>query len=288
MSSAFVKRKIDVIFNMGEGAKGEKPGEDIRISGLRVAAHVEYVAASVQAQAQLKIFGLKESLMNYLTGTGFAAAEVRNNRVTVLAGDEGGVMSTVYKGTIWRSYADYSGAPEVSLNVHCLGSYYDTVKPYSSRSYKGAVDVASILSEIAQDIDLAFENDGVDVKLTDQHLKGTAMDQINQCVQAANIAYTISCGKLIIFPQGKSRNAPVIRVSPQTGMVGYPAISSQDLTIMSLYSPLFEVGRRVQIESDMMVANGQWVISAITHSLESEVPKGPWFSAIQCMRPIGE
>ena len=83
---AFVKRKIDVIFNMGEGAKGEKPGEDIRLSGLRVAAHIEYTAAAVQAQAQLKIFGLKESLMNYLSGTGFAATEVRNNRVTVLAG----------------------------------------------------------------------------------------------------------------------------------------------------------------------------------------------------------
>lgn len=281
----FVKRKIDVIFNIGEGEKGEKPGENIRVSGLRVAARVEYYNAAVQAEAHLRIYGLKQSLMNYLTGTGFNATEIRNNTVVIQAGNEGGIMSTVYQGNIWRSYADYSGTPDVSLNVHCLASCYDAVKPYPSRSYKGTVDVAAILSEIARDLNLGFVNDGVNAKLTDQHLTGTAIEQIRQCAQAADISYVIQYGELVIYPKNKSREGPpVVLVTKQTGMVGYPAVSSRDISVTTLFNPSLAVGKRAFIQSEMMVANGEWAIVGITHALESEIPGGAWFSHIQCMR----
>ncbi len=287
MITGFVKRKIDVTFRMGEGETGEKPGPAIKISGLRVATRTEYYNAAIQAECQIRIYGLKQSLLNQLVATGYGAHEVRNNFVVLEAGDEGGVMSTVYHGNIVRSYADYAASPDVSLNVHCLASYFDAMKPYPSRSYKGAVDVASILAGIAKDIGLAFVNDGVNVKLTDQHLTGTAYDQIQKCAEAAGISYVIEYGELVIFPKNRERNAPVILISPQTGMVGYPAVSSQDISVTTLFNPSLATGKEVEIKSVSTIANGKWIIVGLTHILESEVPDGAWFSQIFCRRMTG-
>lgn len=285
----FVKRKIDVTFRMGEGETGEKPGPIIKISGLRVATRTEYYNAAIQAECQIRIYGLKQSLMNYLSGTGYGGTEIRRNTVIVEAGNEGGVISTVYQGEIRYSYADYAGAPEVYLNVQCYAALVAATKPEESVSYKGATDVATIMQGLAKKMVLAFENDGVNVKLTDQHLKGTALDQVKQCAQAANIDYSIEFGKLVIFPKGQARKkvTPVV-ISKETGMVGYPATSSQGLSIVTVFNPSLVVGGRIEIRSDITTAQGEWVIAGINHVLESELPNGAWFSQIMCRRPPQE
>ncbi len=284
----FVKRKINVTINLGEGQYGEKKGKSITISGLRVATRTTYINAAVQAESQIQIFGLKQPLMNYLTGTGYGATEVRNNTIVVEAGDEGGALSTVYQGKIQYCYGDYSGAPDVFLDIRCFASLVAAVKPQPSRSYKGVKDAAAIMEELAQEMGLVFENDGVTVKLTDQHLNGTTLDQVKQCAQAANINYSDEFGKLVIWPKNGHRSqSPIITLSAQTGMVGYPAISAQGLSVVTLFNPNLALGRRIEIKSDITVANGAWVVAGVVHQLESEIPGGAWFSLVQCRRPAG-
>lgn len=50
-------------------------------------------------------------------------------------------------------------------------------RPVQPRSFKGGVDVASVMAQIAHSMGFAFENNGVNVKLSDVYLANTDLEQ---------------------------------------------------------------------------------------------------------------
>jgi len=294
----FVRRKIDLTFELGQGSFDESGATKVTVSDLQVSFSAVNAGLPSSASADIRVWGLTPSLMNTLSRLGKPIGYERVNTVTVMAGDDTSGMSQVYFGTMLSSYGDFSDAANPCLNIHAQAAAVDLVKPVPPVSIKGPVDVVTVITQIAASMNKGVRNSGVSgVKLPTTYLTGSAMEQLQKVVTAADIMCDPSSGpdgKLVeIWPKGKAKQgvagASVPVISADTGMVGYPTYSDFGIAVKSLFFPGFSQGGEFQIKmapnGPMDAVNGSWVVYGIGYDLESETRTGKWFMDIVGQRP---
>lgn len=276
----FAQRAIDVTITIGKGQYGEQPGKPVTLTGYRVVASTQVYATQTQGQLNCLIYGVPLTLINQLTRIGIINQNVKMNTIAVSAGEYIGTKSTVYEGQIWTAYGDFSGTPDVPLIISAQSGIVDSVKPIATSTYKGTVDAATVMQSLATQMGYSFKNDGVNVKLSNPHYSGTALDQFKSCARAAGVLFVIKGKTITIWPKNSSRSGKPILISPATGLVGYPAFSSNGIVVTTLFNPNFELGGTVALQSSVTPACGTWAVYAISHSVASEMPNGPWFTQL--------
>lgn len=277
MTEQYAKRKINVRIIAGKGTAEEK---EINLEGLRCAVRTTMYSQQVQGTLNLKIWGMTLEQMDGLTIFGPIMQERRYNEISVSAGDEGGKMSLVYVGVIYRAYADMNSAPSVPFNIQAYSAAQDQVNIVDGRSYSGSVDVAVIMADLAKDMGKTLENNGVSVILRDRTYTGSALTQAVEAARDANININVDRNKLIIWQKDGERSNEPVTISTKTGLVGYPVFSGQGVMCTTLFNPDIACGRPVKVESTMKVASGTWNPFAVLHILESEIPGGAWFTQV--------
>jgi len=280
---SFTKKKLDLTITLGTGTFGEQVGSTVTLTGLRMFADITSPCGESMGALSLRVQGLSQSMMNQLTVIGPINQVKERNEILLAAGDENS-MTTVFNGTIYSAWADYSAAPDVTLNVIAYVGLGLAIKPVGASSYQDTADAVEILKKLAYDAELSFVNDSVSVQFTNPYFPGTARQQILACVRAAQINHKIENNTLTIWNKGTAiSGSEVPLIAPETGMVGYPALSSQGMTLKSLFIPKLILGGAIQVKSSMMPnANGQFIVSKYNHNLSSEAPNGPWFTTIDC------
>ncbi len=284
-ASSYVQRKINVVFTLGIGTWGQSGADTVTLSGLRVSAEITKAGGKSMGELQMRVYGMTQSQMNKLSTLGMMVQEVRRNNVAIMAGDDVNGMSLVYEGTIFDAWVDHEGDPETVFNVIGHAGLFEAIKPVPARSYSGTADAAVIMADIAGQMGLAFENNGVSVPLSNPYYAGTARVQAERCADAANINWIIDNGKLAIWPMGGSRGGVVPLISPATGMVGYPAYNSSGIVVKSLFNPSIVYGGAIEVQSSLTPACGKWVVQTLAYNLESETPNGAWFCQMRATPP---
>lgn len=279
---AFTEKQIDLTISLGTGQFGDTGANTVTVSGLRIKAEIQQFGGDAMPQVQLLVYGLPASMINQLTTIGpINSAVMYQNSVLIAAGDSGSALTTIYNGTIWQAWGDFNQIPDSALNISAVGGLAAALKPVSASSYPGSADVGTIMASLASLADLSFVNHGVSVQLSNPYFPGTALAQIRECAQAANIRFTIDNGALEIWPKDGSRTTPAVpSVSTQTGMVGYPTFSSNGLMVTTIFNPSIVIGGKFQVQSSVTAACGTYVATQISHSLESMTPGGQWFTHI--------
>jgi hypothetical protein len=277
---SFVKRRVTVVFQLGEGVFGESGTNTVTCSGLRVHAHIDKVFGPGMGEAQIRIHGLTPSLLNQLSSLNQATMAIRKNTVIVSAGDDVNGMATVFQGQIMISQIMLNTAPDTALMVLAQAGAFAAVQLVPPSSYPVSADAAVVMQNLAHLAGLSFENNGVSVQLATPYYPGSPLEQIRKCAQAAGIEYVIDDTTLAIFPVGGARGTQIPVISPATGMVGYPNYSTSvyGIELTTLFNPLLRPGGKVQVESSLAVANGTWQVFNMQHELESEDPGGQWFT----------
>ena len=276
---SFARRTISITITLGAGTFGDDIGETVTLTGLRMSVSVAVAGGAAQGQLNAKIYGLTLDKINRLTQIGPIATQSRFNRILVAAGDEGQAQTVVFQGVIREAYGDFSAAPEVALNIVANSALDSAVLPIAASSWKGVgITVDSIMSFLAGKAMLKYVNDGVTEVLSNPYLQGTPLTQIQQCAKAAGINYSTENGLLAIWPKFGNRKVPKVIISPDTGMVGYPAFSSTGLSINSIFIPNLTLGGVVTVDSSLAIAKGDWHVSTLTHVLECEKPGGAWYT----------
>ena len=285
---SFTKKKIDLTFQLGTGNFGEGGFNTVEVTGLRVQASITATNGPVMGNAQLRIYGLNQSLMRQLTFLNSSATLQKKNTLIVSAGDDQSGMSIVFQGQIVLGQIDLNNPPESALVVVGNTGYIEAIKPISPSSYPGPADAAIVMGNLAASMGLQFENNGVSgIILNTPYFPGTGLEQARRCAEAANINWIIEDGvRLCIWPMNGSREGVIPLISPSTGMIGYPAYSTGigGISIKTLYNPFVRIGKQVQIESSLQIANGIWTVFSISHELESETPNGNWITRFECNR----
>jgi hypothetical protein len=275
----FIERQINVTFTLADGNFGSG-GNTVKVTGLRASATIERGGGIYGAAANLRIWGLPPDIWGKLITLGTAPARIKRNQVLIEAGDADSGISAVFNGDILYSWLAPQ-MPDAPLIVAAQDVSGQRVTPIAPTSFKGAADVATILAGIAVQAGLRFENNGVSAPLSNQYLEGSPATQIAKCAEAANINYQIADGVLAIWPKTGARGGAIPLLSKDTGLIGYPAVTQNGLSLKSLFLRGVIVGGQVKVQSDMVQANGVWPINSITHMLDAQMPNGQWFTTME-------
>ena len=266
---------------------------------------------------------MRLSDMNQLSSLALEVTGITRNTVLIEADSgDGAGYAAVYSGQIVNAFIDYSGRPDVPLRVTCQVLYFDLVNPVQATSYTGPTPIATIMSNLAAQLGCAFENNGVTGNLSGApYFPGTLADQLRECAQQAGIDLYqepstasgslpgISVGPvgsvsltIAICPKGVPRKiATTFTLTPKNGLSGYPSIDSRgNIRVRALYNrgfrfggPLIIAGSNVVIEGSgkdigtlNSRANGNWMISTMTHTLEALKFDGAWFTDMLLIPPL--
>lgn len=296
MSGSLTKKRIEVQFTLQpvrNAATGvtttpvfaESRTNRVVITGPRVQALIIKAGGFSQGRLQLRCFGISESIMNQISTLGKIPLAGRNNAITVLAGDDVAGMGVVFVGTIANAWANYQAIPEVALEVTAQSGLSAALAPATPSSFRGAADVATIMSSLANQMGRTFENNGVQVQLSNPYFPGTLLDQVHACAAAANIDFDDDGRTLAIWPKTGFRGGAIPLINPGNGMVGYPAFTQAGIALTTRFNPSVVFGGLIQVETDLAPARGRWRVFSVAHQLESETPGGPWFTTVEAADP---
>lgn len=289
---AFTHRRIDLKFQLGQGDFGKAGFDTVEVSGLRVTATITR-GGTTMSEANLRIFGLSLDVMNKLTILNVIQPyAARRNVITISAGDDSG-LSVVFIGNITQAWADFSDMPNAVMEITAHAGYVELMAPVPPTSYKGAVDVATILAGLGtqwSDTPLSLENSGVSVTLTDPYYPGTLLEQVRAVATAGNFNCVIDdvARVLAIWPYGGTRGGQSVVISPETGMRGYPTYTQNGIQLVTLFNPNLTFGTTLDVQSQLpsdprfLGGSGAWSVATVGHDLESETPGGKWFSRVEC------
>lgn len=282
-TEGYVHRRLNVTFTLGTGDFGEAGSQNtVTLSGLRISASVSKAGGPTFTSAQLRVFGMSLSHMNQLSTLGKPLNLERKNAVTLQAGVEGGAMSTVFSGNMRDAWADMNASPRVPFLVTAVDGGLEAIKPVVPNSYQGAVDVATVMTDLARLGGYTLENNGVTQIMSNSYLSGTITDQIKAVAEHAGIRHIIENGTLAIWPKNGSRGGLIPLINKSSGMVGYPSYTAGGIVVKTLYNPSIQFGGKIKVESIVEPANGQWVVFSVVHDLDSETPNGQWFTTLYC------
>lgn len=311
--SSWTDRQINVTLTLGTGSFGQTGKNTVKLSNLRVVATIKKGGFPSLDAANIRVYGIQPSIMNQVSTLGIPISMVRlGNTVTVEAGNPTDGFSIAYYGYMHQCWQDFSEVPETSLQINAFGGYPAALQPATPRSYPGTADVATVMSGLATAMGMQFENNGVQVKLSNGYFPGTALQQAHDIARAANIELYVDTstanGTLAIWPKTGTRGGSIPLISAASGMVGYPKFSSNGMTFRTLYNPNIRLGAQIQMQSSLTFGvapttqttignqpggpNGVWYIAAggdgaVSHSLSAQVPGGPWFTDASCVRVPG-
>lgn len=282
MSSAeFTRKVLKFTITLGEGTFGDTVSDTVELQGFRAMADLANPGGESMGMIQAKIWGLSPKLINQLTSIGTINKAVRlKNSIFLDAGDDSS-LANVFQGTIFDAWADYNSAPDIGFNIIAYAGLAAALKPVNPTSYNGPADVSSIMQDFATEAGLQFEDYGVQVQLSNPYFQGTTLSKIRSCARAANIFHVVERGVLVISPRDKGRGADPIAVSKDTGMVGYPTLSSKGLQLKMAFNNEIILNGDILVTSAVPMACGKWRTTMVSHSLSSELPDGPWFTNLE-------
>jgi len=269
----FKQRSLQIQFT-------DNNGNAVDLSGYRALAVIDNPGGySAYGSLELKIFGMSLATMDEYSSTGFDQVNLQNKSVTVSAGDVGGAIAQVFKGTIVRARIEFN-QPEAAFCVSAIAGFYEKGISAAANSYQGSQNAEDLIAALASSIGFEFVNkNGAHAVLQNQYLYGSAIDQINSISRACNLPVVIENNQVIIFPNNGVRDDIVIELSPQNGMVGYPKYWEAGFIVESEFNPLIANGRTIKVSSEIPKSNGSWPVQAVTHVLSSEIlGDGPWFT----------
>lgn len=289
--SSFVKKtiRVTIVKDPLNGNFKSNNKNTMIIEGLRTLVSVDSFGGTTNPQANIKIYGLSESIMNELTTFKVNINGVKKNIIRIEAGDVGTTLSEVFVGDMMKVYADYGGMPDVSLIVQAQTNAYHQLNPAPPTSVNGTADVATMMKSLADKMGLVFENNGVQAQLSYPYISNTLIIQARTIAEAAGIELFFDKNIMAIAPKGTSRKCQIPLITPKTGLIGYPTLcDNQQISAKFLYRPYIIYGGTIKLETAIEVVNGQWLVKGISHQLESEQPNGAWFTTASCVRGVND
>lgn len=282
---SFLHRKIELEIKFGSGQQGIEEGRTVRLKGLRIALYMSEQGGAGMGSLQGQVFGLAPDLINDLTTIGKLPVVYQRNIVTVYAGDDVRGMCMVWQGTLTSAIADMSNAPDVSFNILGSVGMIEAIIPADHLSYKGDIDAAIVIADLARSMGLHFENNGCYAILNNPYFIGAGRNMLETCARAAGFDWIIDNGTVAIWPKGSHRQSIPYIISPDTGMVGYPTYSSNSLIVNILYEPTIRFGQLVEVKSSLKNTDGLWRVTQLNHDIAAEMPGGSWFSQLYLTKP---
>ena len=280
MTSFSNKKQLRFVITLGTGKFGSSNNDTVTLQGFRAVADIDKAGGMMMGTLKAKIYGVKQADMNSITTLQWKPQTWIPNTVEAYAID-GTAETLIFAGNIVNAWADYQGMPDVFLHIQAQAAFFNALKAIPPRSFKGTIDVPTVMAQIAGDLGYTFENNGVTTQLTDLYLPNTGLEQAKDLARAAGCDLYLDDKVLAITPPNVPRKALIPLVSPASGLVGYPTFDGVGVNFQAVFNPGVTFGGSIKLETDVQQAAGEWIVTSVAHRLESEKPGGAWFSNIR-------
>lgn len=280
MPSFESKKELRFVITLGTGAFGSSSNNQITLEGFRADVDIDKAGGMMMGTLRAQIYGVPQSEMNSITTLQWKPKAIIPNTVAVYAID-GAQETLVFQGNIVNAWGNYQTMPDVYLQIQAQAAYFNQLQPIPPSSYKGTVDVATLMSRLAQSMGYSFENNGVTVQLSNPYLPNTGLEQAKNLARAAGIDLYLDDHILAITPPNVPRGSLIPVVSSQTGLIGYPTFDGVGVNFQCVFSPSIKFGGSIKLETSINQAAGQWIVTSVAHRLQSEKPGGAWFSTVR-------
>lgn len=281
MSTSFQnKKQLRYVITLGTGTFGSSKNNQIILEGFRSSTTIDKAGGMQMSTLRAQIYGVAQKDMNSVTTLQWKPKSLIANTIEVYAID-GDAITLVFAGNIVNAWGDYNAAPDVFLHVQAQAGFYNQLRAVPPLSFKGQSDVAVVMKQLAEKMGYVFENNGVNVQLTDLYLPNTGLEQARELANIAKIDMYVDDKILAITPRYSPRAGKAPLISKDSGMIGYPTFDGIGVNFTVLYNPTILFGGLILVESTILQANGQWVVTSLNHKLESEKPGGSWFTSIR-------
>lgn len=267
----------------------------LQVTGLRSQVKIKCAGLPAFPEAEVTIFGLLQQDMIALTATAWNPNAMLRNQVVVDAWTGAG-WSTVFAGQIITGGPDYSGIPAVPYRAQCRVLGFESLNPAKPVSYTGPTSVAVIVQNIVTQMSAApgaptytFVNNGVTSTLPSPYFDNTLAEQLRKVKRDSGINIYIEGFQISITPPGVALSVPSFNLSPASGLDGFPALDYQRgyVNVKALYNAAFRFGGPLTISgSQVVTANGSWMIGTLSHDLSEQLPNGPWHSYLLVYPPF--
>lgn len=280
MATLNAPKLINVSFSLANGNFGSSGGNTYSTKGKRIQVHIDIKGSLQYANCSLAIYGLPLSVMNQLTTFGTQYLSQKANIVKIEAGDNQG-MSLIFDGNIYTAFVDGQSQPQVCLRVEGTPGTWWNIKPAPVLSFQGATKATTIAQKIATNMNMGFIDHGVKTVLSNPYFASDAMTQLIKLAEQANFGFMVHKNNVTITPANGTSGNKIV-VSPQTGLVGYPLFTSNQVIVKTIFNPNISWNDIITIQSSLTPACGNWKVYDIEYDLESKTPHGKWFSTFSC------
>lgn len=281
----FVRRDMALEFQLGDDTF-EGGQTTITLTGQRANAVINQAGSPLGlSNMEMTVYGINLDFIERFSTYRLLPLAIKNDSVTVLAGDAINGMRQVFQGTIISAVPNFNKSPDISFDIIARAGMIWQVQPAAPNSYEGSTDVATIVAELSKRMGFAFRDFGVKETLADPYLDGTLMSQLAKVIDASGIVCSISNGVISIWPNETGTDKPVVLLNKDTGLVGYPTFIRQGMVAVAEYMPDLERGDQVELESIIPNATGTWRVQSLQHELSTVEPDGKWFTQIQLTPP---
>ena len=289
MALSFQRRRLRITFQLAAATFSKEGNPDtIVLEDYRARAEIQMAGGYEFSTCKVRIYGVGKDAMDRLTVINYQNLDYYRNILRVEATDANGLFTTVFLGEIYQAFPDYTGAPDVPFIAEARTGIVGSLAPSQPTSYPGPQKVSVMMEALAKELNLAFENNGVDTVLTDQYLGGTALQKVQKLAANARIQYWYlpEQGILSIAPIGFARNSNPITYNIDSGLVGWPTRLHNGVAFTALFVPQVFQGSVINMESSVPACNGEWYIVSMTHRLDCLAPGGAWFTDFNAA-PVG-
>ncbi len=307
-------KDLKFTFTLGQGTF-DGSSNTLTVQGLRATVDIDLAGGSMYGHLVCNIYGMTLSDMNAIASYQYQPDVIVRNQIQVTAID-GDQSTLVFTGTIMTAWPNFQNPPDVYLQIQASLAIINQLTPISPTSVKAPVDVATVMQQLATTGGYTFENNlTAPITLSSTYLTGTMIDQARELANTAQINFYIHNGVLAITPLNTPRVTPqpIPLVSSATGMVGYPVYDGQLLFFRTLFNRQILFGGAIQVVLSSIPqkigaqdqlnqggtvtagspsvtppppiqtpqgAAGQWYVSSVAYSLESQKPNGAWFCSV--------
>jgi hypothetical protein len=284
MLSLANKKELRFVISLQTGTFGSSNSNTITLEGFRADVSINKAGGMMMGELRAQIWGVSQSDMNSCTTLQWKPKSLNQNTVQVYAID-GAQTTLVFQGNIVNAWGVYDNMPDVCLMIQAQSAYFNQLAPVAPTSLQGAVDVATVMGQIAAKMGYTFENNGVNAQLSNPYLPNTAMDQAKSIAQAAGIDLYLDDNVLAICPPNQPRKMSVIpQISATSGLLRYPTFDGVGVNFEMMFNPAVRFGGSVSLITSVKAISDvatEWIVTSIAHNLESEKPNGKWFSRVR-------
>lgn len=283
-NTSFIKRRLQVRLTLAKGSFGG--GNTVVIEDHAMRVSVEKLGPPDFAKASVEIFGMNLNDIEQLTSLSFHPFKLTRNYINIFAGDDVSGLSQIFAGSITAANGDLSGCPEHKLKIDAEVGFWGRVTAQGPNVINGTQAAASFIETQATKAGMTFSNEGVSDALKNCVFSGSPVEQARQAAKQIGADLLIDDDEMILLPRQGNRKGNAVLLNKDSGLLGYPAITSNGIECKSIFNPAFRFAGLFVLESIVPKASGTWRVIKLTHKLSANDPSdGSWESSITGFYP---